>query len=69
MYFAIVAIDRPGVTDAGARTRPVLHAAARDSSLADGMARERGAFSEVLCSATTLQTMAGYNAGRPSLPE
>lgn len=33
MYFATVAIDRSGVTDAGARTRPALHFAAQDSSL------------------------------------
>jgi hypothetical protein len=33
MYFAVVAIDRSGITDASARTCPAPHFAAQDSSL------------------------------------
>jgi enoyl-CoA hydratase len=46
-----------------------LHRDAQLLSRAEGMARERGAFSAVLCLPQTLQTMADYNAGRLTLPE
>jgi enoyl-CoA hydratase/carnithine racemase len=46
-----------------------LHAQAQRLDGAEGMARERGAFSEVLRLPATLRTMAEYNAGRLELPE
>ena len=46
-----------------------LHADAQRLDPAEGMARERGAFSAVLRLPATLQTMADYNAGRLALPE
>jgi enoyl-CoA hydratase/carnithine racemase len=46
-----------------------LHADAQRLDPAEGMARERGAFSAVLRLPETLQTMADYNAGRLDLPE
>jgi enoyl-CoA hydratase/carnithine racemase len=46
-----------------------LHEDAQRLDAADGMARERGAFSAVLRLPQTLQTLADYNAGRLELPE
>lgn len=46
-----------------------LHADAQQLPLAQGLARERGAFSGVLRLPQTLQTLADYNAGRLQLPE
>ncbi|WP_077034905.1 enoyl-CoA hydratase/isomerase family protein [Pelomonas sp. KK5] len=46
-----------------------LHRDAQDLTPHEGMARERGAFSQVLRLPQTLQTMADYNAGRITVPE
>jgi enoyl-CoA hydratase len=46
-----------------------LHADAQRLDAAEGMARERGAFSAVLRLPATLKTMADYNAGQLQLPE